>query len=170
MLVFDATPLIYLAKSGKLKRLEKFKEEKIIPKEVYEEVVIEGKRIGESDAQVIEKEIEKGTFEVKRVEKGKFYKKLSKVPNLSKADKKVLALAYKESGKAILDEDYARSVAELEGIKNRGSIYLLFRLLKQGEINVEEVKRTVNKMVEEGWYCSTDLYSQILIELKKFKK
>lgn len=46
MLVFDATPLIYLAKVEKLNLLWNISEKKVIPRSVFEEVVVKGKEAG----------------------------------------------------------------------------------------------------------------------------
>ena len=46
MLVFDATPIMYLAKVGKLHLIENISEKKVIPGSVFEEVVVKGKEAG----------------------------------------------------------------------------------------------------------------------------
>ena len=43
MLVFDATPLIYLAKVEKLHLLRDIGKKRVIPRAVFEEVVVKGK-------------------------------------------------------------------------------------------------------------------------------
>ncbi len=50
MLVFDATPLIYLTKVGKLHLIGNISEKKVIPGSVFEEVVVKGKEAGKTDA------------------------------------------------------------------------------------------------------------------------
>jgi predicted nucleic acid-binding protein len=167
ILVFDATPLIYLAKIEKLHLLEKVDAERIIPASVFEEVVVKGKKLGKPDAAVIEKLIEQGVFKVEDVEKTGLYEKLKENKNLSKADIDTLTLAHLKSGMAIVDEDYVRRVAEVEGIECRGTIYLVFSLLKGGVISKFEARKIVDDMVENGWYCSTNLYAKILKRIEK---
>lgn len=167
MLVFDATPLIYLAKTDRLAKLEEIEDKKLIPASVYSEVVEAGKKKGEPDAIKIEKLVEEDVFVVQEVEADELCRKLKK-SRLSQADRKVLALARQENGIAIVDEEYARTIADVENISNRGTIYLLFRLLQEGIIRKEEAKETLDAIIEAGWYCSTDLYSQIVTELDQF--
>lgn len=167
MLIFDATPLIYLAKAGILERIESIEGKKAVPREVYEEVVVKGKEVGERDAVIVEKSVKKNMVEVLEVERGELYRKLSENPRLSDADVAVLVLADKRGATAILDDEYARTVADAEGIESRGTVFLLFRLLKDGEMTAREVKETVDKMIESGWYCSTDLYADILNQIEK---
>jgi predicted nucleic acid-binding protein len=170
MLIFDVTPLIYLAKIDKLFLLDEIEEEKIIPEKVYEEVVEEGKKKGIADASIIEKSIERGMFTMKKAPKDSFYKKLKQNPNLSEADISVLTLAKKNQAIAIIDEDYARNIAEIEEIKNKGTIFLIFSLFKRKDIDKKDAKEMVDRMIENGWYCSIDLYAKILkkIEITNF--
>jgi predicted nucleic acid-binding protein len=137
MLIFDATPLIYLAKVGKLHLLRNISKEKVIPWSVFEEVVVKGKEAGKADALIIERLIKQGVFQVTEVEETDVYRELTKNKKLSKADVVVLALAKVEDGVAVVDEDYARWVAEVEDIKCGGAIYLIFSLLK-GDIITKE--------------------------------
>ena len=79
MLVFDATPLIYLAKVEKLNLLWNISEKKVIPKSVFEEVVVKGKEAGKVDALIVERLIEQGVFQVTEVEETDVYRKLMKI-------------------------------------------------------------------------------------------
>ncbi|MCJ7479084.1 MAG: DUF3368 domain-containing protein [Candidatus Nanohaloarchaeota archaeon QJJ-7] len=166
MLVLDATPLIYLAKAGVLQKLESLEEDLIVPNEVYDEVVIKGKEAGEADALLIENLAEAEVIEVREVKGGEFYQKLESDRYLSDADRQVLSIA-EESGISVVDEEHARSVADMEGVENRGTVYLLFRLLDLGVMDAGEARETLESMIEAGWYCSTDLYSKILRELEE---
>ena len=58
--VSNVTPLIYLAKIGKIDLLRKVFKEVFIPEEVKVEAGDEGKKLGEKDAYIIEKAINDG--------------------------------------------------------------------------------------------------------------
>ena len=58
MLVFDATPLIYLAKVEKLHLLQDISKEKVIPRSVFEEDVITKREARE----IVDGIIERGWF------------------------------------------------------------------------------------------------------------
>ncbi len=66
-IVSNATPLIYLAKADKLALLQNTINQVLIPKAVFQEVVVEGKRLGEKDAYRVEKAIDQGWLKVKEV-------------------------------------------------------------------------------------------------------
>lgn len=87
--------------------------------------------------------------------------------NLSKADVEVLALAKVENGVAIVDEDYARMVAEFEDINYGGTIYLIFSLLEKGMLTKREAREILDEIIKRGWFCSTDLYAKILKRLEE---
>lgn len=101
------------------------------------------------------------------VEETEVYRELIKNKKLSKADVEVLALAKVEDGVAIVDEDYARWVAEVEDIKCGGTIYLIFSLLEGDVITKREAREIVDGIIEKGWFCSTDLYARILRRLEE---
>ena len=66
-IVSNATPLIYLAKADKLTLLKSIVNEVVIPEAVFKEVVMEGKRLGETDAYRVEKCINQGWLKIKEV-------------------------------------------------------------------------------------------------------
>ena len=63
---------------------------------------------------------------------------------------------------AIIDEDKARTIADVNGIPSRGTVYFLLRLQKLGLLTKGEVKAKVNEMIKLGWRCSTEIYAGIV--------
>jgi len=60
--VFDATPLIYLAKAGQLEAIEALDEPRVIPEAVYREVVTTGVEQEYDDARRIERAVTDGAL------------------------------------------------------------------------------------------------------------
>ncbi len=156
-LVFDSTPVIHLGKAKVLSLLPSLSKKNIIPPSVYEEVVIQGKKKGASDAVYLESLIPK-VFVIMGVQNN---------PNLEKGEIDVLSIAKELPGIAILDDLAARSAADVEGIEKGGSIYLLFSLLRKKVINKERCRKIIEEMLFNGWRCSTEMYALILRELEK---
>ncbi|MEK6888950.1 MAG: hypothetical protein AABW80_02470 [Nanoarchaeota archaeon] len=154
--VFDSSALIYLGKIGLLDRVVLLDGEKIIPKNVYDEVILEGENRMESEVSYIKELINKRLFSVKEARL-----KVNGNLILSKADKEVLALAKEKKCIAIVDESYASSIADSYGIENHGTIYLILMLLKRKIINKKETISFIDKIVEEGFYLSAGKYKQI---------
>ncbi len=169
ILVFDSTPLIYLAKVEILSKLTDLNIELVIPRKVYEEVVEEGRRKGKQDAFAVEKLVSAGKFKVAEAKDKKFLNHISANPALSPADAETLALAKELKGTALLDESISRSVAEVEGIALHGSVFLLFLMQKRRIISKAELRNLFDSMISAGWRCSTELYAAILAEIEKLK-
>lgn len=164
MLVFDATPLVYLAKADRIEELDALEEEKIIPEKVYTEVVEEGKKTGEPGAEKIEEAVEQGVF---RVTDAESYAEKQENSSLSQADIEVLSLAEEKDATAVMDEEHGRNVARARDVNIRGTAYLVLKLLKQGQVTPEQARSTIDTIIEEGWYCSTDLYKEIMNKINQ---
>lgn len=159
--VFDATPLVYLAKVERLGPIDALAADCLIPGMVYEEVVAEGLERGYPDARRVERAVEESHFDVREAERTDLFVRLTDNPNLSRADATVLALAEQVSGTAVMDERYGRTVADTEGVPTRGTAHLVVSLVRAGELAPDEARATVDAMLDAGWYCSPDLYARI---------
>ena len=165
-LIFDATPLIYLGKINFIQKIAHFPEEKYTPESVYKEVVVEGKKSGQPEAFIIENMINTGIIKIRAPVDNQYLSHLKENPKIHKGDAEVLALAYELEGIALLDDEKARGMAEIEGIEHRGTIYLLLKMMKMGLVTKEETLDGLNEMIHEGWRCSTELYADILKAIK----
>ncbi|SIR73887.1 Predicted nucleic acid-binding protein, contains PIN domain [Haladaptatus litoreus] len=165
MWVFDATPLIYLAKADALSYLRSLAIPRYIPEAIYEEVVTKGLDHDYPDARRIERAVDANTFKVVSVEETPLSDRLRRNPNLSDADVDVLVLAVERDSIAVMDEQYGRDVAATEEIPTRGTAYLLLSLVKEGTLTTDEARRTIDAMLDSGWYCAPNLYAQIIAKL-----
>lgn len=166
MLVFDATPLVYLSKAERLDLLARLERDRVVPERVYDEVVTAGREQGYPDARRVERAVEDGVLTTASADDAPAFERLRENPGLSDADAAALALADAHSGTAVMDERYGREVAETEGIPARGTAYLVLSLVKRGDLAAADARATIDAMVDEGWYCSTDLYASIVRKLE----
>lgn len=165
MWVFDATPLLYLAKVEELERLQHLEAPRVVPEPVYEEVVTTGIEQGYPDARRIEHHTETGHLEVASVHRSPLYDRLQQHDNLTNADAAVLAHADATDGIAVMDDTYGRDVAASEAITTRGTAYLILHLTKAGMIKPAAARRSIDAMLEAGWYCAPDVYAKLLRKL-----
>ena len=165
MWVFDATPLIYLAKVEQLSLVSQFDASCVIPQRVYTEVVETGIEAGYPDARRIEQRVENNIFTVHSVDDTALFDRLCRNPKLSDADCAVLAYAFEHDGVAVMDETYGRDVAATEGVTTRGTAYLVLSLADQQVIPVATARTVIDEMVAEGWYCSPDIYAKLVQRL-----
>jgi predicted nucleic acid-binding protein len=166
MWVFDATPLIYLAKVDRLSLVEHLDASCVIPERVYEEVVGTGLDQGYPDARRIERSVDAGRFDIVSVETSPLLSRLQSNSNLSDADADVLACADVHDGVAVMDETYGRDVAATEGITTRGTAYLVLKPASEGTISVADARSVIDAMIDEGWYCAPDVYAKIVQKLE----
>jgi len=166
MWVFDATPLIYLAKIDRLGLVEHLEPSCVIPDRVYEEVVDTGLEEGYADARRIERQVDAGRFEVVSVESTPLYSRLQRNSNLSDADIAVLVCADAHDGVAVMDETYGRDVAAAEGLTTRGTAFLVLNCTKQGAISGDDARTIIDAMIDEGWYCAPDVYTKIVRQIE----
>ena len=161
MIVSNASPLIYLAKVGKLELLRIFGEV-IIPEDVKIEVVDKGKALDKADAYVIERAIEEGWIKVLKTE-------LIEIPiKLHPGEKAVLSLAKKLGVKDVLvDERPARFAAKLLGLKPRGTVFVLLRALKEGMMDLDEFLNTLSEMIRQGFRLREDVIVEAIKEAKR---
>ena len=165
-LVFDSTTLIYFAKLKILDKLKELEGEKIIPRSVYTEVVDEGRARGKEDALVIEGLVNKNIFRIAEADK-KLLKQFLDIKNISYADAETLAISKEQKAVAIIDESYLRTIADIESIAYRGSVFLLFSLYRENIIKKDEIRKCIDDMVKLGWRCSTELYAAVIDEIEK---
>ncbi|MFC7116585.1 DUF3368 domain-containing protein [Natronoarchaeum sp. GCM10025703] len=170
MWVFDATPLIYLAKVDRLALVQHLNEPCVIPERVYEEVVTAGIEAGYPDARRIEQRVETTLFDIESVETTPLLSQLQSNPNLSEADAAVLTCADAHDGVAVMDETYGRDVAAIEGITTRGTAFLILKFAQSNAISVDEARTVIDAMIDEGWYCAPDVYTKILRKLDSFSE
>ena len=161
-LVFNSTPLIYLAKVGLLPLLKKLPHERLTTAGVKREVVDVGKEKAAKDAFIIEEAIQKGVLKIAKITDKVFLQTLSKIPELHLTDAEVLALAKEIEGIAVVDDRVAREIAKIYRIEHGGTIFILALLIARGLITKAAARTALDDMISLGWRCSAEQYSQII--------
>jgi len=172
-LVLNATPLIYLSRSGGLQILKSLNTRIYTPKAVYEEVVVEGRRLGKPGADLVDLYVQEGLITV-RSPKMKL-KLSSKVTGASResdwpvdeGEADVLALALELDCTAIIDEQVGRNLAKLQGIEVHGTVYLLMLAHNNGALTKDQTLAMFKRIVAEGWRISVEDYTAIMEELEQ---
>jgi predicted nucleic acid-binding protein len=166
-LVFNSTPLIYIAKAGLSGIFEGLHEEKLTSPHVKIEVVDEGRHRGVPDAIILEGLFLNGVFKVVEPKDEGLLESLSRTRGLHVADAEVLAIAKELGGMAIVDDEVARKTAKIYGISHAGTPYILMRAVLQGLIAKDGAKRALKEMVSSGWRCSIETYAGIMETMER---
>ncbi len=170
-LVLNATPLIYLARAGGLGILKGLRTSLYIPRAVYEEVVIQGRKNAKPGAGLVDQYVTERVITVRNVADARMISSLvpaegMKSP-LHRGEAEVIVLARELDCPAIIDEQAGRNVARLHGIEVHGTVYLLALAFKAGNLSRDEMLRLFKAMVAEGWRISLEDYNAIMEELEK---
>ena len=155
-IVCNASPLIFLAKIGKLDLLEDY--QVIIPKQVQEEI-LKGGLSGKEDSYKIESLVNTNKIKVEEINISKELEKQS----LGAGEKAAISLAMsKKINLIMLDERKARRVAKFYKLTPRGTIGILTEALKKNKISKKEFKELVQKLIKEGYRISEELIMELL--------
>jgi predicted nucleic acid-binding protein len=171
-LIFDSTPLIYLAKSSLAELLKEISQPKFTPESVFTEVVLEGKKKRAPEASLLETLFKEKKIRVHNIRNKKYinYVKEMAASNetqpLHEAEAEVLCLTKELDGVAIADDYVARSVARILGIELHGTGYILGKIFVTGKIDKEKLIEKVKQMRDGGWYVSAEDYLKIIDYLK----
>ena len=161
--IFDSSPLIYLNKVGLNWIFKQLEGEKIIPTEVYKQVVTEGKNQGYADALISADLVNKGVITIVQVAENGFKEMLKSLEKeLHEGELEVLTLAKNKGGVAVLDESIAREVGSVLRIEVRGTLFLIFLMVRKRELKKEEAKYKVDLMIRNGFRLGHEEYQEFL--------
>jgi len=161
-IVSNATPLIYLAKVGRIGFLKTVFGEVFIPEEVKVEVVDNGKLLGENDAYVVEKAIGEGWLKVYVTEVLEFPIKLER------GEAAALSLAKKLGLREVLvDEVSARAAARLLDLTPRGTIFVLLKVLERKIIDVDGFLEVLDQLISHGFRLKEEVYVEAVREARR---
>ena len=164
-IVSNATPLIYLAKIGRLDLLRKVFGEVFIPEEVKVEAVDRGKELGERDAYIIEKAINDGWLKVSKIQ-------IIETPiKLEVGEVAALSLAKSLNiNEVLMDEVSARTAARLLGLMPRGTVFILLKALEIKEINPDEFLEALKELVRQGFRLKEEVYLEVVRKAREISE
>lgn len=170
-LILDATPLIYICKSKLAQHLKVLKAHYNLctTREVYHEVYIKGLQKRVAEIETLKELFEGGLVEVltetqqKETNSVKLEEfQLLKTSGLHTGEITIMQTASSLGATAIVDDKRARNIGRVLGINISGTANLIVEFVKLKAISKIEAKDGINKMIKEGWYCSTKDYVQIM--------
>jgi len=165
-LVFNSTPLIYLAKAGLADRLRLLPFKLMTTQIVYHEVVVRGVEKRVEEASRLKSLFDSRIIEVVEQVDEDVVEKL-RDSGIHHGEATVISVAHRLNATAIMDDRRARHVAGTLGIRLSGTPHIIIRLVKQRVITKHDGRQAVDKIIEEGWYCSAKSYSEIINAIEK---
>ena len=156
--VFDATPLIFLARIRLLEESLKLFSTCLIAETVKEEVVDTGRNVGAPETAELESLIAKDRLVIERVPRTPLGGRLEANPRLSRGDRDSLVLASERTARLMADDAAVRSVANQLGLRLGGTLYILHTMTDRRMLEPAEAVDALDRLVDAGWYCSARLY------------
>ncbi len=164
-LILNATPLIYLAKVGLAEKLRFVTYQLVTTEAVYKEVVEEGIRKGAGEAQGLRDLFKAGVIKIEKANARKDYNNVLqelKGSGIHLGEESVIALALELQSIVVMDDQRARQVAKILGVKVTGTPHLILHMVSQKLLTRRDAKKAIDVMVEKGWRCGPSHYSRIL--------
>jgi predicted nucleic acid-binding protein len=165
--VFDATPLIHLAKAGLSPLIVALEGEQYTVPAVFDEVVRKGIEMDYPDAASTASLVDEGILRVNAppMKKADAIARFHKDVHTGEAE--VIALAKEMSAIAVIDDRVARTVAKIEGVRVEGSYGVILRAAARGSLSREEGEDALGGLVASGWRCDAELYAALLKSLRE---
>jgi len=161
LVVVNSTPLLYLAKIGKLRKIIEHFGLIVIPEAVYDETVRKGMTLGKPEAQVINESIKDGRIKVEKVKKI-----LGEIKGLHRGEVEALSLAKERRDEIIVDDKSAYEYAKILRIKALRSIRVMLTLMKDKELPFDDLKKNLRLLSQSGFWLTADVYARILEEAR----
>lgn len=164
--VSNAGPLIALGKLGQLGLLLKLYDDILIPREVYQEVVVNGLRLGASDAQAVDFLIQQGHIRMVDVLLP------SPLPAwaqpIDTGELEVIVLSQQQSADWVLiDNMHAREAARQVGLPLKGTVGLFIEAFRQGHLSLEEFEILIQTIkAQPDLWISEHLCDQALTQVR----
>jgi predicted nucleic acid-binding protein len=153
----NSSPLIYLAKLGRLDLLKTLYKKAIVPEAVLAELQDSTKY---PELILIEQAIGKWIV----IKKVKIH---LRIPGLGSGEVALINLAKEIRPDLILiDDASARKIIESSGFNVKGTIYVLLLAYRKKIIAKNEARNLIDNLILTGFRISTEIYSKVMKELE----
>lgn len=167
----NSSPLIYLAKIGRLNLIKNVYGQIWIPEAVFNEAVTQGKILKITDASIIEEAVDKWILKERiSPETDLKYALLDDNNKIGQGEKQALKLCKQLNADIfIVDDKEARRVSRILKIKPIGTCGVLVQAHKKGLISTNEAQQILDDLIEAKFRIDPTVYRSIIKELRKTK-
>jgi len=164
--VSNSSPLIWLAKTGKIDLLRTIFGVVTIPRRVYEET-----SLGRSaDSTLISKAVEYGWIKVSEENLEDEVNALAERAGIHLGEAEAILLARELDADLIIDEGEGSVTAQIFGVKPLGTIAILLLAHALSRLTFNEFKENLDNLIAQGFWLSVDVYNRILEEARELPK
>ncbi len=157
-MVSNASPLIYLAKVGRISILKELFQEIMIPHEVLNETC----GLQDSpDAIVISSAVKEGWIQSIDIT-NKDAALIAKSSGIDFGEATAILLAKEKNALLLIDDKMGRSAAEILGVRCLGTLGVLLQALSNSNLNFSDFIATLDQMIDLGFRLDSKVYGQVL--------
>ena len=164
--VNNSSPLIWLAKIGRLTLLKTLFGGIAIPRRVYEEAAL---RKQSADAVLIGKAVEEGWIKTSE-EKVEGSEALAGVTGIHLGEAEAILRAQKLGTELIIDEREASVTAQMFGVRPIGTVAVLLLALARDQMTPQEFRGCLDGLLASGFWLTVDVYNKVLEEAELLSK
>ena len=163
MIISDSSPLIHLAKIGWLTLLNKLFKRVIIPKSVFEEVVIKGEEKGYFDAKIIRKATEEW-IEIRGLNKEELEElhALLKISPMGLAEGEAITLAKSMKLPLLIDDTTGQEIAKSLNIETYWTTSVILRAYYEQLITKQDAKKIIEDLINSGLRVKADVIVKLI--------
>ncbi len=162
MIISDSSPIIVLGKQGKLELLKNCFNKIIIPREVYNEIIVKNQS---NEVISLNKAINEKWIIIEDVE----INELIEDAKIEKGEKEAITLAHKYKSSLITDDESAKYYSSLFNLEAHGTLYVLLLSYKNKIIAKDKAKELLDNIIKEGFYVSDILYHTFINALESIR-
>lgn len=164
MIISDSTPLIHLARIGRLDLLSRLFKKVIIPESVFNEIVIKGEEQGYLDAKLIRKATEEW-IEIKELNKEELTEldEILKIGPIGIAEGESITLANNMRLPLLIDDSIGQKIARTLNIETYWTTSVVLKGVSVKIITRPEAKKLVEDLINGGLRVKPE----VVIELMK---
>ncbi len=163
MIISNSTPLIYLARLRKIDLVIKMYGKIIIPREVYDEVIVKGKLLQKTEVVLLEELIKNASIIIQ--EAGKLHHEIKSI-HLGEA--KAINLCLQQNTKKILiDDKDAYELCKFFHLTPIRTTAFLLSCVREKLITKKEFKELLIELSKEGYFMSAEVFQLLVTEVEK---
>jgi predicted nucleic acid-binding protein len=161
-LVKDSMVVIHLAKMMLLEDSCNYFKNVIIPKKVYEEIMV-AKKHNYPEISIIEEMMVKNRIKVKKVKNKKYLARVAQF-NIQRGEAEAVALYWQEKADYLAtDDDNVRKKKVLLNVNLLGTLVIVLKLYKKKMISEDKFKESLEELRKIGWF-SNAVIDKVLLE------
>lgn len=165
-MVSNSSPLIWLAKIGRLVLLKTVFGGVIVPRKVYEEAALKRRS---ADSILIGKAVEDGWIKVSEEEMDEA-SVLADRSGTHLGEAEAILLAQKLGTELIIDEREGSVTAQIFGVRPIGTIAVLLLALAMEKLTLNEFRECLDGLIALGFWLSMDVYNGVLEEARSIAR